>query len=59
MSECKPASTPLDATVKLSLDSGQKHTDIEGLLYIRRLLYLTRTIRPDIAFATHQLSHLW
>jgi hypothetical protein len=52
----KPASTPLDHSIKLHQDTSAAYEDIEG--YIRlvgKLLYLTTT-RPDIAFATQQLS---
>jgi hypothetical protein len=52
----KPASTPLDPSVKLHNDAGKVFEDIS--LYRRlvgKLLYLTNT-RPDIAYATHQLS---
>ncbi|KAK2399633.1 putative mitochondrial protein [Trifolium repens] len=52
----KPASTPLDPSVKLHNDDGKIFEDIS--LYRRlvgKLLYLTNT-RPDIAYATQQLS---
>ncbi|GAU30899.1 hypothetical protein TSUD_381130 [Trifolium subterraneum] len=52
----KPASTPLDPSIKLHNDNGKPFEDIS--LYIRlvgKLLYLTNT-RPDIAYATQQLS---
>ncbi|GAU49938.1 hypothetical protein TSUD_290950 [Trifolium subterraneum] len=52
----KPASTPLDPSVKLHNDDGKPFEDIG--LYRRltgKLLYLTNT-RPDITYATQQLS---
>ncbi|CAJ2651582.1 unnamed protein product [Trifolium pratense] len=52
----KPASTPLDPSIKLHQDNGKPFEDIS--LYRRlvgKLLYLTNT-RPDITFATQQLS---
>jgi hypothetical protein len=52
----KPAATPLDPSVKLHNDDGKVFEDIS--LYRRlvgKLLYLTNT-RPDIAYATQQLS---
>jgi hypothetical protein len=52
----KPAPTPLDLSVKLHNDDGKIFDDIS--LYRRlvgKLLYLTNT-RPDIAYATQQLS---
>ena len=53
---CKPSSTPMYSTLRL-------HADSSGLLadplpyrrLVGRLIYLTIT-RPDIAFATQQLS---
>ena len=53
---CKPATTPMDSTLRL-------HNDASGLLddplpyrrLVGHLVYLTNT-RPDIAFATQQLS---
>lgn len=53
---CKPSSTPMDSTLRLHVDSSGLLPD---LLPYRRLvghlIYLTIT-RPDIAFATQQLS---
>lgn len=53
---CKPASVPMDPTVKLSKDTG---TPLESSNTYReiigRLLYLTIT-RPDITFAVNNLS---
>ncbi|PNX60021.1 retrovirus-related Pol polyprotein from transposon TNT 1-94, partial [Trifolium pratense] len=52
----KPASTPLDPSIKLHQDNGKSFEDIS--LYRRlvgKLLYLTNT-RPDITYATQQLS---
>jgi hypothetical protein len=52
----KPAPTPLDASIKLHQDDSAAYGDIEGYRrLIGKLLYLTTT-RPDIAFATQQLS---
>jgi hypothetical protein len=52
----KPASTPLDPSIKLHNDDGKIFDDV-GLYrrLVGKLLYLTNT-RPDIAFATQQLS---
>ena len=53
---CKPCSTPMDSSLRLHRDDSELLTDV--LSYRRlvgRLLYLTTT-RPDIAFATQQLS---
>lgn len=53
---CKPAKTPLDPCVELHQDPSGSYEDILGY---RRLVgkrpYLT-TIRPNISFATQQLS---
>ncbi|GAU25332.1 hypothetical protein TSUD_375950 [Trifolium subterraneum] len=52
----KPATTPLDPAIKISNDDSKPYEDIS--LYRRiigKLLYLTNT-RPDIIFATQQLS---
>jgi hypothetical protein len=52
----KPAPTPLDPSIKLHQDDSAAYADIEGYRrLIGKLLYLTTT-RPDIAFATQQLS---
>jgi hypothetical protein len=52
----KPAATPLDHSIKLHQDSSAAYEDIEGYRrLVGKLLYLTTT-RPDIAFATQQLS---
>ena len=54
--DCKPASTPMDNKAKLSLNSGTPLSDSYSYRkLVGRLLYLTTT-RPDIAFATQQLS---
>lgn len=53
---CKPASTPLDTSIKLHSAAGTPYADISGYRRIvGKLLYLNTT-RPDIAFATQQLS---
>ena len=52
----KPAATPLDPAVHLHQDGGQPYPDIPAYQrLVGRLLYLTTT-RPNIAFATQQLS---
>ncbi|MCH96019.1 retrovirus-related pol polyprotein from transposon TNT 1-94, partial [Trifolium medium] len=52
----KPATTPLDPSVKLHQDGGKPFEDIASYRrLVGRLLYLTNT-RPDISFATQQLS---
>ena len=56
LSSCKPASTPLDPSMRLSQDGGPSFTDIAAYRrLVGKLLYLTTT-RPDIAFSTQQLS---
>jgi hypothetical protein len=56
LTSCKPASTPLDPSMRLSQDEGPPYTDITAYRrLVGRLLYLTTT-RPDIAFATQQLN---
>ncbi|XP_058723404.1 uncharacterized mitochondrial protein AtMg00810-like [Vicia villosa] len=53
---CKPVSTPLDASSRLHQDGGSIFSDVTAYRrLVGRLLYLTNT-RPDIAFATQQLS---
>lgn len=55
MSTCKPASTPVETTSKLSASAGQLITD--PTLYrslVGALQYLTFT-RPDIAYAVQQI----
>jgi len=48
---CKPNSTPLDPSIRLSQDVGSLYNDVTGYWrLVGRLLYLTTT-RPDIAFA--------
>jgi hypothetical protein len=52
----KPASTPLDPAVKLHNDDSKPYANISQYRrLIGKLLYLTNT-RPDICFATQQLS---
>lgn len=52
----KPAPTPLDPSVKLHADNGKAFDDIGTYRrLIGRLLYLNTT-RPDITYATQQLS---
>jgi hypothetical protein len=52
----KPANTPLDTSIKLHNDSGPPHSDISSYRrLVGKLLYLNTT-RPDISFATQQLS---
>ena len=53
---CKPCSTPMHYALRLHHDSGQVHYDVTSYRWlVGRLLYLTNT-RPDITFATQQLS---
>ncbi|XP_057418749.1 uncharacterized mitochondrial protein AtMg00810-like [Lotus japonicus] len=53
---CKPATTPMDSSQKLSATIGKPLSDISSYCrLIGRLLYLTTT-RPDISFVVHQLS---
>lgn len=53
---CKPTSTPLNPARRLHQDSGPTFADVAGYRrMVGRLLFLTMT-RPDIAFATQQLS---
>ncbi|MCI17623.1 retrovirus-related pol polyprotein from transposon TNT 1-94, partial [Trifolium medium] len=52
----KPASTPLDPAIKLHIDDSKPYIDVSQYRrLIGKLLYLTNT-RPDISFATQQLS---
>ncbi|XP_023893101.1 uncharacterized mitochondrial protein AtMg00810-like [Quercus suber] len=53
---CKPARTPMEATLKLSKDDGELLHDA-GMYrrLIGRLLFLT-IIRPDITYSVHRLS---
>jgi hypothetical protein len=52
----KPAVTPLDPSVKLHNDTGKPYSDVSSYRrLVGKLLYLTHT-RPDIAYATQQLS---
>jgi len=52
----KPASTPSDPSCKLHTDASARYNDVPSYRrLIGRLIYLTNT-RPDISFATQQLS---
>jgi hypothetical protein len=56
MLECKPMNTPMEAKLKLLVDTSSKL--IDAILYrqiIGSLMYLTNT-RPDICFAVNTLS---
>lgn len=54
MANCKPASTPVDAKLKLSAADGEPATDATFYRSITGALqYLTLT-RPDIAYAVNQ-----
>jgi len=56
LTSCKPVSTPLDLSTCLHQDGGSLHHDVSSYRrLVGRLLYLTTT-RPDIAYATQQLS---
>ncbi|XP_028181540.1 uncharacterized protein LOC114368492 [Glycine soja] len=53
---CKPSSTPMDSSLQLHNDSsGFLDDPLSYRRLVGRLVYLTST-RPDIAFATQQLS---
>ena len=53
---CKPAKTPLDATVRLRQDNSPLLPDVGCYRrLVGRLIYLTTT-RPDISYAVQQLS---
>lgn len=60
MVNCKIAKTPSDPNVKLSIQMINKETDITGSVPYQQLvgglLYLAEGTRPDIAFATHDVS---
>jgi hypothetical protein len=52
----KSAITPLDPSIKLHQDESKPYSDVSSYRrLIGKLLYLTNT-RPDISFATQQLS---
>lgn len=56
LSGCKPTSTPLDAFTRLHQDNSSTFTNVTTYIsLVGRLLYLTTT-RPDISYATQQLS---
>jgi hypothetical protein len=56
LTSCKPVSTPLDPSTRLYQDGGSVYHDVAAYRrLVGRLLYLTTT-RPDIAYATQQLS---
>ena len=53
---CKPATIPMDYTLKLSKSDGSLSADISSYRRLTgRLIYLT-TIRPDISYSVNQLS---
>ncbi|XP_020229223.1 uncharacterized protein LOC109810225 [Cajanus cajan] len=53
---CKPSSTPMDDSMHLHQDSSEPLNDpLSYRRLVGRLIYLTST-RPDIVFATQQLS---
>ncbi|KAK7367055.1 hypothetical protein VNO80_09061 [Phaseolus coccineus] len=53
---CKPFSTPMDDSLRLHQDSSEPLSDpLSYRRLVGRLIYLTTT-RPDIPFATQQLS---
>ena len=57
MKDCKPTSTPLSTTEKLSLHEGEKLSPEEGTKYrsiVGALQYLTLT-RPDISFSVNKV----
>lgn len=56
MMNCKPASTPADTKLKLSLQDGKPLFDQDASFYCSiagALQYLTQT-RPDVAYAVNQ-----
>lgn len=56
LSGCKPISTPLDASTLLHQDSSSNFIDVTAYRrLVGRLIYL-KTTRPDIAYATQQIS---
>ena len=57
MRDCKPSSTPLSTTEKLSLHEGELLSPEEGTKYrsvVGALQYLTLT-RPDISFSVNKV----
>ncbi|XP_019183637.1 PREDICTED: uncharacterized protein LOC109178459 [Ipomoea nil] len=55
--DCKPVATPIVPGQRLTKDTGSPLTDAAPYRrLVGRLLYLTAT-RPDLAYATQQLSH--
>jgi hypothetical protein len=53
---CKPASTPLDTSIKLHSSSGTPYNDVSAYKRMVGKFQYLNTTRPDIAFATQQLS---
>lgn len=54
-SNCKPASTPLDPAIKLSIDDSPYLSDVAAYRrLVGQLIYVTTT-RPDITHPTQQL----
>lgn len=63
MSDCKPVSTPLNCSIKLSLNMSPKteeeKAEVQNLPYqnlVGSLMYLATSTRPDIAHAVSVLS---
>uniref|UniRef100_A0A5B6Z3F8 Reverse transcriptase Ty1/copia-type domain-containing protein n=1 Tax=Davidia involucrata TaxID=16924 RepID=A0A5B6Z3F8_DAVIN len=53
---CRPASTPMDPNLKLTVESGELLSDPSGYQrLVGRLIYLTNT-RPDLTFAVSVVS---